>query len=862
MLRLALTTLRGRGASLTGAFVALLFASVLVTACGLLMESGLRAQVRPERYAAAPVVVAGQQWTSIVEKDSEAATVESARLSEPVTVPAALAGEIGEVPGVRRVVPELTFPVSLVGEDGRPVAGAAGRTLGHAWESAVLTPYTLSAGRAPAAPGEIVVDADLAGRAGLEAGQSVRVLGRDGVRRYTVTGIAGPGLARQSAVFFTAGRAGELFARPGRVSAFGVIGPGDPERLKDRVGAALGASEASAARISVSRGEASPRPGVVAYAGDERGFAEDLRALTGRETLVQFGGSFGGLAVMIAIFVVAATFGLAVRQREREIALLRAVGATPRQVRALIGGEALLLGLVASALGVPPGVALGHWLFGEFAARGMFPDALTLTAGPAPMLAAVAAGAGTAWLAARGAVRRAARIRPTEALGEAALERRELGRTRMVTGLVFLVLGGAVTVLSMVLTGPAAAASAGGIVLLLVVAAALLGPWLVRLAVLLVGGAIGRLSGVGGYLAVAATRAGAKRLASVVSPLVLMFAFAATTLFTQTTVGHAAARQAEEGARADYVLASTGPGLPPQVARAAREIAGVTGTTEVIDTQVVGAVQEFGERTPSPLAAMGVTTPLHGVDLDVRAGSLDRLGGDGVALSTFAADSFGVSLGGKVRLHLGDGTRITPTVVAVYGRGLGFGDVVLPHGLVREHSAAGMTGRLLVTAAPGAGDLREQLAALAPGLEVTDRAGASARREAERELGEWVNFLALGMIIGFTVIAVVNTLVMATGARVRELALLRLVGGTRRQVLGMIRWEALLIGGIAVTTGAMITAPTLMALGYGVTGSLLPHVPPVTCAVMVAATLGLALAATLLPARAALLGRPADRIRG
>ncbi|GAA3441932.1 ABC transporter permease [Planomonospora venezuelensis] len=860
MLRLAAATLRGRGASLAGVFAALLFASVLVTACGLLVESGLRAQAPPERYAAAPVVVAGRQWTSITGRGADTVTTVSVRLTEPVTVPASLAGEIGKVPGVTRVVPELAFPVALVGRDGRLTGGPG--VLGHAWESAVLTPYTLSEGRAPAAPGEIVVDALLARQAGLETGRSVRVLGRDGVREYTVSGIAGPGLARRPAVFFTAGRAGELFGRPGRVSAFGVFGPGAPAPLKARIDAALDTSEASAAAFSVSP-EGRPAGGdTVAYAGADRGFAEDLRAQAGRETLVQLGSSIGGVAAMVAVFVVAGTFGLAVRQREREIALLRAVGATPRQVRSMIGREAVLLGLVAGALGVPPGVAAGHWLFGRFAALGTFPETFAPVTGPVPMLVAVVTGAATAWLAARGAVRRAARIRPAEALGEAAVERRELGRARMIAGLVFLVAGGAVSVLSMFLTGAAAAASAGGIVLLLVVAATLLGPWLVRWAVALTGSLLGRVSRVGGYLAAATTRAESRRLAAVVSPLVLMLAFASATLFTQSTVGHAAARQAEEGARADYVVTSTGPGLPPQAARAARETPGVAGVTEVIDTRVVGAHEELGDRTLSTFGAMGLSTPVHGIDLGVREGSLDRLGEDSVALSTFAADAFGVSAGERVRLLLGDGTPATPRVVAVYDRGLGFGDVVLPYDLVRGHSAAGMAGRLLVTAAPGAGDLRERLGGLAPGLTVLDRAGGSAARDAEQELGAWVNLLALGMIMVFTAVAVVNTLVMATGARVRELALLRLVGGTRRQVLSMIRWEALLVGGIAVAVGTAVAAPTLVALSYGVTGSPLPYVPPAAYAAMVAATLGLALAATLLPARAALLGRPAERIRG
>ncbi|WP_433257801.1 FtsX-like permease family protein [Streptosporangium sp. CA-135522] len=821
MLRLAFATSRGRLPSLVGSFIALLFAVALVASCGLLMDSGLRARVPAERYGAAPVVVAGQQQITLDTEEPDMGQ----SLSEPAAIPATLAGKIAKVPGVTRVVPEVGFPVGLTGADGRVV--------GRSWESAGLTPYTLNEGRAPAAAGEIVVDVTLSRK----VGEKARVAGRDGVREYTVTGIAGgPGPARQASVFFTGERAAELFARPGKVSAFGVFGEG--ERLAERVERALGDS-------------------VTVYAGDQRGLAEDASAREGREMLITLSGSLGGVIVMVAVLVVSGAFGLAIRQRDREIALLRAIGATPKQVRTMIGREALVVGLAATVPGLPLGVAVGTWLFGQFVARGVVPEGFTPLAGPVPMLVAAGVGLLTAWLAARGAVRRAARIKPTEALGEAAVERRELGRGRMITGLVFLALGLSASGLSMVAAGETAAASAGAIVLLLITAAALLGPWLVRLAARLAGGVVGRTSPVSGYLAVANTKTAAKRLAAVASPLILMFAFASTTLFSQSTLGHAATRQALEGNLADYVLESTGPGLPPDVARAARDLPGVKGVTETIGTKVIADTVELGARTLKPLNAIGLTVPAHGIDLGVTSGSLDRLHGDKVALSTLTAGSLGASVGDRVRLRLGDGVPVKLTVVAVYERGLGYGDVALPYPLVRDHSETGMAGRVYVT-----GGTKERLAALTPGLTVLDRAGAGAAVNAAQEFSDWVNLLVLGLIIVFIAISVVNTLVTATGARVREFALLRLVGGTRRQVRGMVRWEALLVGVLAVITGTLIAAPTLMALSYGVTGSPLPHVPPLAYAAMAVATMGLAYSAALTPARTVLLGRPAEQIRG
>nr|WP_063792054.1 ABC transporter permease [Nonomuraea pusilla] len=863
MLRLAFATLRGRLSSLAGSFLALLFAAALVTACGLLVETGLRGSTPTERYAATPVVLTGPRQASVVKNDASDEPVEvteTVPLDEPSTLPTSLATRLRQVDGVQDVVPELTFPVALLAGDGSAVPGAApGATYGHAWDSARLTPYTLRVGRAPAASGEVVLDAGLAARAGLTVGAHARVLGRDGVRAYTVTGIAGPGLTGQSAVFFTAGRAAELFGHAGRVSAFGVFGPGDPDAIKDAIAAKLGITQERSARVSLGVKGAPAEAGPAVYTGGERGQAENPRASAARETLVALGGSLGGIAVMVAAFVVAGTFGLAQRQRRSEIALLRAVGATPAQIRSMTGNEALLLGVTASAAGLLPGVAAGRWLVGELTAEGLAPEAFAPVVGPVPMLVALAVGTATAWLSARGAVRRATRVRPTEALGEAAAEPHAPGRGRLITGLVFLALGTGLCGLAMSVAGETAAMSAGGIVILLVVAAALLGPWLVRSAVALAGGLLARTSRVGGYLAVANTRTAAGRLASVVSPLILMIAFAGATVFAQTTIGEATARQAAEGTRADYVVQAAGPGLPPEVARAARAVPGVTGVTEIIDTGVIGDYEELGDRTLRSYRAFGLTVPAHGLDLDVRAGSLDRLRGTTVALSTLAAGSFGVSVGDKVRLRLGDGTPVTPTVVALYGRGLGFGDVALPHDLVRGHTGSGMTDRLLVVGDASAGG---RLAALGPAVTVLDSRDASAARDEAMELNNWVNLLALGLIIVFIAISVVNTLVMATAGRAREFALLRLVGGTRRQVLGVLRWEALLVAAIALVAGTAIAVPTLMAVSYGVTGSPIPYVRAEVCLAVAALTLGLAFAATLLPARAVLTGRPADRVRG
>ena len=174
---------------------------------------------------------------------------------------------------------------------------------------------------------------------------------------------------------------------------------------------------------SACRAVAGPRARVLT--GSERGAAEYLDVADSREAVIAIAGSFGGLALLIAMFVVASTLGLTVQLREREIALLRAVAATPRQVRRMIGWEALLVALVASARGRRPGCrARPRARATRLADRGIAPEDMVIHAGPIPAVVAVGSAVLTAWLAVWVAARRAARVRPTRALQDAAVERR------------------------------------------------------------------------------------------------------------------------------------------------------------------------------------------------------------------------------------------------------------------------------------------------------------------------------------------------------------------------------------------------------------------------------------------------------
>ncbi|MFC9813874.1 ABC transporter permease [Streptomyces virginiae] len=840
MLRYALQTVRDRKAGFLGAFVALLCATALVTACGTLLETGLRGKIRTERYAAAPVLVSADQMvheTTVKEKKGGTKTKHKAKpVAERAWLPAATADTVRAVPGVERVVPELTFQaVPLIEASGRP-----GPSYGHAWSSAALTPFTIADGRAPQSADEITVDRALAARAGLRPGSALTVQSTGEPRTYRVSGIAHTargGLTHQSALFFSDDEARRLAARDGQVSAIGVLpAPG------------VGATEL-AARVEQALRGTTARVGT----GDERGPVEFPEAAGARTKLVSMGGAMGGTSLLVAVLVVVGTFALSVRQRHRELALLRAVAATPGQLRRMIGREALLVGLAAGVAGALAGLPLAAWLHGRFVAGGVVPGTLERTSGVFPMCAAVAAGLLGAWSAARITGRRIARIRPAEALAEAAVEPARPGWIRSVAGTLALAGGAAlVVVLGSLRTEPASTPVTFLAVIVLAGAVSLLGPLLVRAATALLAGPL-RLAGPGGRLATANLRGNATRMASAVTPLALLIGMTCTVLFVTPTLGNAARAQARDGIRAEWTLAARGPGVTREAAERVRRTPGVAAATEIVHTSVrVGLVK---------YAAQGVTPAglTRTWDPRVTGGTLDGFGGGTAAVSELAAGQLGLRPGSPLKLTLGDGTPVTLTVAAVYARGLGLGDLTLPHALVAAHVDNPLASGVLVAVEPGSGAGREQLAAAVrgfPGVEVLSAAQADAARDRRQDTGAEINLLAMGLVLAFTAISVVNTLAMSTAERFREFAMLRLAGAKRRQVLRMLRVEALAVLLIGTVLGSAIALAVLTAFSVGMTGVAAPAVLPVAYAVVVGLAGLLALAATALPGRVALRVAP------
>jgi putative ABC transport system permease protein len=852
MLRLALQTMRARRHSFVGAFVALSFAVALVFACGILMESGMRAAAPVQRYAAVPVVVAANQTIPVKLGVGGDESVESFLLPEQARIPVALAQRVADVDGVQTVIADRSIPTTVATADGQLLSGPdGGPVVGHGWSSTALTPYSLAVGRAPGSPGEVVLDATLAAQSDVGVGAQVRITSTSGTSSYTVVGLARPPQGRgwQGAVFVTDALAARLSADPARVDALGVdLEDGaDPEQVAQRVQRTVGGR-------------------VGAYTGLDRGSVESLATTQRNRELISLGGAFGGFAVLLAVFVVAATLGLSVLQRGRELALLRAVGAKPRQIQRLLLGEAAVVALAAGLVGLVPGTLLGWFLFHQLQRRGIGAETASLVVGPLPAVIAVGVGLVTACLAAWIAGRRAARIRPTAALAEAAVEPKRIGLVRVLLGLGFLAGGVLLSATANSLQGEAAAAASFMVVIVLMVAVGLLGPVLARMAAAGYGPVVAALFPTSGFLAMANVRTRARRFASASTSIALGVAFSLALIGSLTVQAKTTAEQSRQQVLAERVLAAPG-GLPPGLLDELRALPDVEAATSVLPTKVGAIYREFGGQAFEFLPAVGISP--RGIDrtldLDVWEGSVAALPRDGVAVSVDRARSLGVGVGDPVSLRLGDGEPATLRVVATYVSNLGFGEFVLTREVVAAHVSVPMDARMLVSYADGAdaAALDARLATLAertPGLSVVDRATMRAADAEQARVNGWVNYLMIGVLLAFIAVATANSLVMATGERTRELAMLRLVGASPRQVTRMIRWEALAVIGFGVLLGLAIAAATLVPFSLAIAETAVPSLPWQVLAGVLAGAAVLGLGASELPARNALRRDPIEKL--
>ncbi|MFB7373464.1 FtsX-like permease family protein [Streptomyces sp. NPDC056222] len=795
---LSARSLRTHRKAWVAVFAAVAVTSALLGALALALGSAGLGHARVERYAAAPVVVAGDQEVRWTKKPwgSEPET-KTAGLTERVRIPSAAADVVRAVPGVRAAVPDPAFVVRepAAGAD----AGAEAQTyIGRSWEAAQLAPYRLIDGREPVQAGEVVMGSGAEARVG------------DTVAGRKVVGVAdGP-----ATLYVTAVEARKLAGHPGAVDAIGVLAqPGVPvDTLHARVQAAL--DDAGL------KDTASGQP-LRALTGDDRGGAEHLAAAPARAELLQLLAAVSGTVVLVAVLVLASLVAQALQQRAAERDLLLSVGASPRQVRGAAGREVTRVAGAAALLGAGTAVPAFPMLWSALRARvGVVPEGLELPAPPwlfASLLLVAAVVVGLTRLVVLFATRRPGR--------------RGKGGARRVSGIVLVLLGVASAGAATFQGGDAAAAAAGAATVTLVAGCAVLGPWIAGAAMKVFDRPFRRFGGAPGRLTAAGASAHSRRLGAALVPVVLVTAFALVQLSAGTTMERAAVAQAQAATTADLSVSG-------MTAEQVRKLPGVGTATDVLRSTVVLARTEAGSPRLDRLPVLGVDAAgLAGtLDPGVVAGDLAGLTTGTVAVGADMAKSLGVKPGSTVELRLGDGVQKRLRVVAVYERSLALGEFLLPKAELTPHMSDPYPVRVLAAMEEGRSG---------------PPVGSPVAPEQVTPPGAELNGIVSGGIVaaigGLTLLSVLSTLTMIGAGRRGELHLLGQVGASAGQLRRMLGLEAGFLTATGLIVGVVVAALPLTAFTWSLTGGL-PYLPPALGGLIAGAVVVTVVAGVFLPA--------------
>ncbi|MFJ9610664.1 FtsX-like permease family protein [Kitasatospora sp. NPDC101176] len=723
----------------------------------------------------------------------------------------ALARTLAQLPGVAAVRPSVDGAAVLNAADGSPLRVRPGANLAAAYVPATGgkdggtagrdARYPLVEGRAPAGGDEIAVDVGTAAAGRLHLGDRV-TLATDGpamTKRLVglVTTADTRVTARGTLVLFDRATAQDLFAAPGHYTAIdlsAVPGTAQPE-LARRVAEVLPAERAEAVTGAALAVQQAAYVGVLT-----RGYEKTPMV-------------FAGVALFIGSFLVVNTFTMLVTRRSREIALLRAIGASRRQVVRTVLTEALLVGLAASAAGFALGLGVATVLPAVLGGGDTLPHG-PLVIGPRPVAAALGVGVGVTVLAAWLPSRRAARVAPVEALRT--VQQPPAGRAglRAGAGLALLLAGAGLLVALAATAEDASEANLRNALLgsgLLVVALVVLAPLLVAPAVCAIGrptDALGRRltggTGITGHLARQNALRDPRRTAATAATLLVSTALVTGLAVVGHSTGQALDRRAAAGLGADYVIGtgSTTAGIDPDAVRRVAGAGGVRTASAVTDSTLFlgGGVREVSGVDP---ATVGEVMRLH-----FLGGSVQDLGPGRIALSETVARENGLRTGSRVEARIGPGGEPAPyTVVGVYQDNPTARDALGAGDEVRRHAfRPGSVQRILVRTEGGEvsaaveGRLRAAVGGN-PLLTVRDR--AAVVRAAAGTVGDLLTLVNGLLVIGvvIAVLGVANTLAVSVAERTREIGALRALGMDRAGVRRMIRLEAVTVAAFGTGLG-------------------------------------------------------------
>jgi putative ABC transport system permease protein len=712
-------------------------------------------------------------------------------------VDASLVDRLAAVDGVAVAEGTIFGYARLLGKDGQAVGrpDISAPAVGTVWSESELNPFQLTAGQAPRAADEVVIDRKSAQDGKLAVGDTTTVLVQAGPQQVRIAGIATYGKADSpggaSFTMFSRSVADRLLAEPGKFDSVELV-----------AGAGLSQSDL------VARVQPILPPGTEAVTGTAatKESQDEMReAFSFFNTFMLV---FAIVGLLVGGFMIFNTFSITVAQRTRENGLLRALGASRRQVLWSVLLEALAVGLLASLFGVAAGIVVASGLKALIGTIGVdIPTGGTVFSSTT-VLVSVIAGVGVTMASAISPARKAAKIPPIAAMHADVIGSSGYGsKQRVFVGLALLAAGVASIFLALFGDLGNALAVVGVGVLAVFFGVSTLGRTVSLPLSRLLGAPLPRLRGAAGALARENAMRNPKRTAAAASALMIGVGLVGfiTILAASTKASINAA--IDRSVTGDLVVTSGAGvlgGVDPGFAHRVGELPEVAAATGVRTgaAKVAGAVEWVG--------AMDAKQGFEIIDVQPLEGRPQDLSRTTIAVHDQTAKDKNLRLGDEVKVLFKDTGEQVLRVAMIYGENQPLGTrYLLGMDAYEAYFADRYDAQVFVTKAPGVSTPAalaavKQVAKDYPGITVYDQAGFKA------EQGKQVNSM-LGLIYALLALAVViallgigNTLALSIFERTRELGVLRAVGMTRSQLRSTIRWESVLIALQGTVLGLLI----------------------------------------------------------
>jgi putative ABC transport system permease protein len=742
------------------------------------------------------------------------------------------------VPGVEAASGSVGGYAQFVSPDGKAISSGGAPTLGLSFDpDQRVSELHLVAGRAPTNAHDVVMDAGTAQKYNFHVGQRVRVLLQGPTRTFTITGLARFGTAPN-----LAGATLAAFDLPTAQAVMGEVGQFDSINVVTRPGADRAVVQRDIARV-LPRGAEVVTGTTVA---SEQTSAVD-QALSFFSTALIV---FAFISLFVGAFTILNTFSIIVGQRTRELALLRIVGASRRQIFRSVLGEAAIVGLVSSLIGLGLGVLAAIGL--EALLRGF---GITLPTGPPvfearTVVVALAVGVGVTVVAAISPARRAVRIPPVAAIGDHQGDDDVSFRRRFAWGASLALLGA--VALGVGLSQPAIQLVGLG-ALGLFVGVAMLAPAVARPFSSAIGRPLARVFGVSGKLGRENSMRSPRRTAQTASALMVGLALVSAIAVFGASASTSATSSIDSALSADLIITNTstnGSGTFSQaVPRVASAVPGVTATSAVYGDQF-----EF-RRSLQNLIGLSPRSLSETVTLHMTVGRPGSLALGDLLIDSNTATADHLSVGDTVPVKFARTGPATMRIGGIYQPNALIGKYLVSQAFFLAHYENPLPVAVLLRTGGSASAQHAVTKALGvyPNVQVQSLAQfeQSQRAQVNQVLGLVYALLALAVIIAL--IGIVNTLMLSVFERTHEIGLLRAVGMKRRQIRAMIRSEAVILSifgaviGIVIGTGLGIALVTSLR-NQGITDTVVPASSLVIFLVL-AAVLGLF--AAIWPARRA-----------